>query len=119
MAAASLWDLLFWLFRMPCMFQLLTGLYCPGCGGTRAVRYLLTGHLFLSFQYHPLVPYAAFLAVVLSVDAAWAYRHGKRRRLAGRERIFVYAGLGIILINWIIKNYMLLARGVDLLAVPL
>ena len=34
---------------MPCAFHSLTGLYCPGCGGTRAVRELLYGDLRMSF----------------------------------------------------------------------
>ena len=33
----------------PCLFHRLTGLYCPGCGGTRAVRLLFTGHIWKSF----------------------------------------------------------------------
>lgn len=37
---------------MPCAFHSLTGLYCPGCGGTRAVRELLYGDLRMSFQHH-------------------------------------------------------------------
>ena len=48
----------------PCLFHLMTGLYCPGCGGTRAVRALLRGDLAMSFQYHPLVLYMA--AVILA-----------------------------------------------------
>ena len=50
-------------FQMPCLFQMMTGLYCPGCGGTRAVRALLSGHPVLSFLYHPVVPYMASVAV--------------------------------------------------------
>ena len=42
-------------FLMPCMFLKLTGLYCPGCGGTRAVAALLKGKWLLSFFYHPIV----------------------------------------------------------------
>ena len=54
----------------PCLFHLLTGLYCPGCGGTRAFRALLAGNLLLSIRYHPLV---AYMAVVLtkSTQAIW------------------------------------------------
>lgn len=48
----------------PCLFHLMTGLYCPGCGGTRAVRALFRGDLAMSFQYHPLVLYMA--AVILA-----------------------------------------------------
>lgn len=54
---------------MPCAFHSLTGLYCPGCGGTRAVRELLYGDLRMSFQYHPLVLYGA--AVVLLELVSW------------------------------------------------
>ena len=47
--------------RIPCLFHELTGFYCPGCGGTRAVLALLAGHPVLSFLYHPLVPYCCLL----------------------------------------------------------
>ena len=50
----------------PCLFHLLTGFYCPGCGGTRAIRLLLKGELIKSFCYHPFVPY---LALVLLLEA--------------------------------------------------
>ena len=50
---------------VPCLFHLITGLYCPGCGGTRAARYLLHGQIMKSFWYHPLVLY---MAVVGSVE---------------------------------------------------
>ena len=32
-------------FYPVCLFHVLTGFYCPGCGGTRAVYQLLHGHL--------------------------------------------------------------------------
>lgn len=51
--------------RQPCMMQKLTGLYCPGCGGTRAVRALLAGHPLQSFLYHPFVLYAVVLMGIL------------------------------------------------------
>ena len=38
--------------NFPCLFHLVTGYYCPGCGGTRAIASLLHGQLFRSFLYH-------------------------------------------------------------------
>ena len=54
-----------WKFLLPCPFHALTGAYCPGCGGTRAVRALLAGKWLRSFVLHPFVPYAALLSLSL------------------------------------------------------
>lgn len=102
----------------PCLFHLLTGLYCPGCGGTRAVRLLLKGKLIKSFCYHPFVPY---LALVLSLEAVFFLRtvvqKSKRPYLRGMEERYphwVAIGVAIVLANWIVKN-ILLVLGLDLL----
>lgn len=38
-----------------CKFYEKTGYYCPGCGGTRALRLCLQGHFLKSLKYHPAV----------------------------------------------------------------
>ena len=48
-------------YLYPCLFHTVTGYYCPGCGGTRAVCALFQGHFLISFLKHPFVPYAAVL----------------------------------------------------------
>lgn len=48
----------------PCFIYSLTGWYCPGCGGTRAVKALLCGRLFDSIYYHPAVPYLAIWTII-------------------------------------------------------
>lgn len=101
---------------IPCLFQVITGLYCPGCGGTRALIYLMRGQIVKSFRYHPLVPYmaAVVLIEVISYGASKLFRNP---RLHIRHYdLFVYIGIGIILVNWFWKNYMLLARGINLLS---
>lgn len=49
------------IFFLPCIFHGVTGFYCPGCGGTRAVAALLRGEILRSFLYHPIVAYSAAL----------------------------------------------------------
>ena len=61
----SIKSLLVSLFHMPCIFHLLTGLYCPGCGGTRAVKYLLQGDWKNSLIYHPFVLYCVIAAPLM------------------------------------------------------
>lgn len=99
---------------LPCLFHSLTGLYCPGCGGTRAVRSLLRGDLRMSFQYHPLVLYAVlvlFLEMFLRAFKGWKIPLDHKKR----ARILILAGAAIVAANWIFKNYMLVIKGVDLL----
>ena len=49
-----------------CPIFRLTGLYCPGCGGTHALRALAHGQVADSLRLHPLaLPAVAFTAVFL------------------------------------------------------
>ncbi len=79
------------------------------------MRALLRGDLALSIQYHPLVAYAA--AVILIELVSWGISRAAKnpRWYLGHITGFVYGGVAIIMVNWIFKNYMLVARGVDLL----
>jgi len=99
----------------PCVLYKYFGLYCPGCGGTRALISLLHGQFLLSLWYHPLVPYAAVLygAFMLSHAVArlthFRYFHGLRF-----HNWYLYAALGIIGVNWIFRNFLLLYMGIRL-----
>ncbi|MBQ7567946.1 DUF2752 domain-containing protein [bacterium] len=51
-----------------CVLYQLTGLYCPGCGATRAVYSLLRGDLYHAWRYNPL------LIASLPFLLWWGYR---------------------------------------------
>ncbi|GAA3154296.1 DUF2752 domain-containing protein [Planomonospora alba] len=58
-----------------CPFLALTGLYCPGCGGLRAVHALTRGDVAAAFDLNPaLVPAAAVLVVLWGWWAVTAWR---------------------------------------------
>lgn len=116
--AVSIKEILQGIFHMPCLFQLLTGFYCPGCGGTRAAVFLLRGQVVKSLVYHPLVLYTVLVVTAELISALAAKKTGKPGYYLGHETQFIYIGAGIILVNWIVKN-VLLGFGIDLLAVPL
>lgn len=107
------------LLHAPCVFHLLTGLYCPGCGGTRAVRYLLKGQLGNSVQYHPLILYMAVIVLAEFVSAGLTKVTGKPKWRLGCEKLLIAIAVGIVLVNWFWKNYMLVVYGIDLLPVEL
>lgn len=107
------------LLHSPCVFHLLTGLYCPGCGGTRAVRYLLEGQLGNSIQYHPLILYMAVIIMVEFASAVLIKVTGKPKWRHGHEKLLISIAIGIVLVNWFWKNYMLIVYGIDLLPAEL
>lgn len=100
---------------IPCLFHLITGFYCPGCGGTRAVKFLLHGEFVKSVQYHPLVPYVAVVAAAELFSYGLARFLKKPELFVGHLDWFTYGGVAITVINWVYKNYMLLVKGVALL----
>ena len=46
---------------MKCMTYENTGLYCPGCGETRAFHALLHGHILQAFDYNLLFPFVLII----------------------------------------------------------
>ncbi len=93
---------------MPCSFRSVTGLYCPGCGGTHAVCSLAKGHILQSFREHPFVPYTALCFLIYLVWNTIATIEGGRKfRFFHFHTAYVYIGIAILLIQWIVKNIML------------
>lgn len=88
-----------------CSLQKLTGLYCPACGGTRAFNALLHGRVLDSFKYHPLVPYAAACYGCFMISWYIQKVSGNRIRVGMRFRpLYIFIGLAILMIQWIVKN---------------
>lgn len=44
--------LIFWYFKIPCIFQHFFGIPCPGCGMTRAIQSALVLDFKSAFSYH-------------------------------------------------------------------
>ena len=96
-------------WTVPCPFYALTGLYCPGCGGQRAVRALFGGRFLESLYYHPAVlPAALFAAVYLLSQGLNRLTKGKTPALYFRA-VHLYIFLGLLILQWIVKNLLLKA----------
>lgn len=97
-----------------CTFYLATGYYCPGCGGTRAVKALWKGEIAASLYYHPFVIYILVYYVVFEVSHSLNLAtHGKVRGLRICPWYF-YVGITLIILQWIIKNYLRFQYGFSL-----
>jgi hypothetical protein len=85
-------------FYPPCMFHSMTGLYCPGCGSTRALYQLVHGHPSAAFAMNPL--FVTLFPILVYAFLSYALL-GIRGR--GLPRFFVNPTL-LKLIFWIIRN---------------
>lgn len=100
---------------LPCQFRKLTGLYCPGCGGTRAFLYLLKGRPLKSLYYHPVPLYGLLLYLNFMIRYIFSKLvppacpvHLK----PARPRTFYLVLLVVLLLgNWIFR-LVLLFRGI-------
>lgn len=91
-------------YLYPCLFHTVTGYYCPGCGGTRAVCALFQGHFLISFLEHPFVPYAAVLCAwfLLSQTIERLSHHKLPLAMHYKDR-YLWIGLAILIINCMVK----------------
>ena len=100
----------------PCMFHRVTGYYCPGCGGTRAVFTFFRGNIVRAFKFHPFVPYTVILGGWFMLSQTIQRLSGDRIKIGMNFRIvYLWIALGIIALNWIIKNMFILVCGIHLL----
>jgi len=87
-----------------CIFRLLTGLTCPGCGSTRAMHQLLHGHVLAAFMLNPLfliaIPFLLFALLRYSV----AVMRGRIPRQNVLPGSVIYALFFVIVSFWIFRN---------------
>lgn len=96
----------------PCAFYTLTGYYCPGCGGTRAVISLLHGRLLTAAVDFPMVIYCAavyaWFMISHTIDRASRHRISIGMKYHPR---WLYGSLVILAIHFIGKNVFFIATG--------
>jgi hypothetical protein len=78
---------------IPCPFHAVTGWWCPGCGMTRAVRDVLTGHVASAFGTNLLWPLV--VGVLGWVWAAWMWPG----RLPSPARVPTGVWVGLIVVS--------------------
>ncbi len=99
-----------------CVIRRIFGIYCPGCGGTRAVAAFLKGDFATSFLCHPLVPYTAVVGgwFLASQTIERISRHKIKIGMRYRDG-YLWASLVILIANFLIKNLLLILCRIDLL----
>lgn len=88
--------------------------YCPGCGGTRALQALVRGDILRSCYYHPIVlGTLLWAAVYLTSQTIKRLRKGRGWALAYHPG-WVIAFFVVLGIQWLIKNILLLVFAISI-----
>lgn len=100
--------------EIPCFLDTVAGLYCPGCGGTRALDALLHGRLLLSVWYHPLVLYMVIIGGGFMISQGM-HRIGIRWIKGWKFHTwYLYFAIIILCGNFLIKNILRLVWNIGL-----
>lgn len=76
---------------IPCVFKVLFGIPCPGCGMTRALFALLRGDLAAAFKYNAVI--------FLMPYVFWYLFFGSKRRI---HKILLLTVALVATVNWVI-----------------
>ncbi|GAA3033366.1 DUF2752 domain-containing protein [Streptosporangium longisporum] len=95
----------------PCPFLVLTGLYCPGCGGLRAVHALAHGDPLTALGFNPLL--VIMIPVLAALWGRWTLRawHGGAPGPTGGRNpgmsvrpVYAWSLLAVTFAFWIARN---------------
>ena len=86
-----------------CYLYELTGIYCPGCGCTRAVYALIHGDVILSLKQNPLVIVSLAALFVLYIELVFR-AFGKKLRTFVHSKYFLWDAFIAIMIYTVLRN---------------
>lgn len=92
--------------KMPkCIFHILTGGYCTGCGNTRSVLHLLRGEIFLSLRCNPAPIMLIVIAMLLYAELVCGL-FGKKFSFLPRKTWFWLMIIGLYLVWAVLRNFV-------------
>jgi len=87
-----------------CVFNVLTGLKCPGCGTQRGIHALLAGNIISAVRFNAMLLPGIVAFVVFLVSETMPRRFPKLSR-ALRSRRAAYILVSVILVWWVGRNW--------------
>jgi hypothetical protein len=87
-----------------CPFLMLTGLYCPGCGGLRSVYALAHGDPVTALGLNPFL--VVMVPVLVALWGRWALRSWRGESLSGKSihAAYIWIFLALMIAFWIVRN---------------
>ena len=91
---------------IPCVFRLVTGYRCPGCGMTHAAMALIHGQPKIAFRENPLSLSVAPLLLLYGAYRAEVYIRTARTDFRKWEIVFLGVLWVVVLLFWLLRNLL-------------
>lgn len=91
---------------MPCVFRLVTGYRCPGCGMTHAAMALIHGQPKTAFRENPLSLSVVPLLLLYGAYRAEVYIRTARTDFRKWEIVFLGVLWVVVLLFWLLRNLL-------------
>lgn len=98
---------------LPCGMVAIFHIYCPGCGGTRALFAFLHGEILESLRYNPAVVGGVFLILYYEITVGLTLLSKSGKRYYCKKPIPVYLYIAMIVIFAIVRDVLLCTQGID------
>lgn len=84
------------------------GIYCPGCGCTRALTYLFQGDILKSLYYNPTVLYTVIVLTIYisTTTMAKLLKKNDSKYVLKYKPVLIYIGIFILIGTCIVKNLL-------------
>ena len=89
---------------LPCIFRLLTGFQCPGCGVTRMCVALLQLDLNAAYKAHPMLLVQLPFLILIAVRNIIAYIKSGVCSVSKFETCCLYICIGLLVVFTIVRN---------------
>ena len=89
---------------LPCLFHLVTGLDCPGCGVTRMLSALAAGDLAAAWRANPCLLALSPILAALAVSLAAGWLRTGRLRPNRLQNLLLWSCIGILLLFGAARN---------------
>ncbi len=91
-----------------CIFNKYTNLYCPGCGGSRAIKSMINGEFLKSLYYNASILPSFIFSVIYTISHTISILSSNKIKAMRFYPIYVYICIFVILTQCLIKNIFLL-----------
>lgn len=92
--------------RLPkCLFNSITGYYCPACGNTRSTIALLHGDMLLSIRENAAIPFLFMLLLSFYIELIFSF-FNKRIEIVPRSNVFLAICIIGFLLYYILRNIL-------------